>query len=54
MCVKMEEKEEKRICEACAKVFEVNDFNRCAPFAMCDDCYDSYIVAFFESKEHEF
>jgi len=43
--MKTEEKQkETRICEDCGREYEVNDYNRCAPYSMCDDCYGEYLT----------
>ena len=32
-----------KICEDCGKEYKETDFNRSAPYAMCDKCYDDYL-----------
>lgn len=32
-------------CELCGAEFEVNEFNRDAPYAMCDRCFDEYLIS---------
>ena len=39
----MDEKET-NICECCGTEYEITDYNRAAPFAMCDDCYDEFLM----------
>lgn len=46
--------EETNICEECGKEYTYSDFNRMAPYAMCDKCYDDYIIENFDANEHEF
>lgn len=50
----MNEFEETHICEKCGKEYVVNEFNYFAPFSMCDDCYDNYLIENFDENEHDF
>lgn len=32
-------------CELCGAEFEVNEFNRDAPYPMCDRCFEEYLIS---------
>ena len=42
--------EETNICECCGKEYVITDFNRNAPYAMCDGCYDEYLIDEMEGE----
>jgi hypothetical protein len=39
-----ENQNETGICEECGCEYEVNEVNSQAPYSMCDDCYDEYLI----------
>ena len=39
-----------RICEHCGKEFVLTPFNESAPYAMCDNCYDNYLIENLEQE----
>lgn len=43
-CVNTDNPEITRICEHCGEEFVLNEFNSMAPYAMCDTCYDNYLI----------
>lgn len=34
----------KNVCEECGREFEVTEYNEHAPYAMCDSCYEEYLL----------
>ena len=33
------------VCEICGREYVVTSFNSDAPFPMCDDCYEEYLIS---------
>ena len=46
----MEETNETNVCELCGREYIENDFTRDAPFAMCDSCYEEYLLTEAEEE----
>ena len=43
-CINSEESDIIRVCEHCGEEFVLTPFNEFAPYAMCDSCYDEYLI----------